>query len=580
MRAATFVGVVLVAAAAPARADLSVVNSKHNLSTSGPGPVKALTESQICVFCHIPHHGLGGTTANRPDSNAAYQPYSSPTLASTPPGAPTGATRICLSCHDGTIALGQTVASGTIGLANTGPGGTIPGGSANVGTDLRKTHPVSFRPGLSPELRSPPPGDAVTLDKSGAVQCTSCHDPHRDSIDPLQRKFLVKPNRASTLCLSCHAMPAWTANNASHQSSSKYYDTTLGATTPYTTVSDNGCESCHRPHAAATDTLLLKGTGSQVCLQCHNGRVAGKNLAAELGKPYVHGPLAGDANVHSAAEGPGSAVKPLPETRSTQPRHAECPDCHNPHASYALPATAPNVPGSLFGVWGIDRTGSKISPARYEYEICFKCHGDSANRPSYPQPPETVRRAVPESNLRRQLDLTAASYHPVEGPGKNGSVPGLVSPLTAASIIYCSDCHASDSGPGTGGSGPRGPHASSNRHILERNLTTADNTVESPDAYALCYKCHDRTHLLGSSSSFKPHQQHVVRNHAPCTACHDWHGVSLLQGNETNNAHLINFDVAIVAPSQTGLRQYTSLGAQHGTCSLSCHGKNHDNASY
>lgn len=581
MKAAVLVSMLLATAAMPvaARADMSIVNTKHNLSTSGPGPVKALTESQICIFCHIPHHALGQNVANRPDPTASYQPYGSPTLVSPPPGAPTGASRVCLSCHDGTIAVGQTIASGTISMANVGPGGALPAGSGNVGTDLRKTHPVSFRPGLSVELRTPPAGDPVTLDKSGAVQCTSCHNPHRDLIDPVQGKFLVKSNRASALCLSCHAIPAWSANNASHQSSSKFYDSSLGATTPYTTVSDNGCESCHRPHASATDTLLMKAIGTQVCLQCHNGRVGDKNIGADLAKPYVHGPMAGDPNVHSAAEGPSSSARPLPETRSTQQRHAECADCHNSHGSYAQAATAPYVSGSLFGVWGIDRTGGKVSPARYEYEICFKCHADSANKPSYPQPPETVTRAVPDTNLRRQFDLSAPSFHPVEGP-LGSSVPGLIRPLTNMSAIYCTDCHASESGPGAGGAGPRGPHGSSYRHILERNLVTADNTIESPDAYALCYKCHDRTTLLSSGSNFKLHNSHVVADHTPCTACHAWHGVSLLQGNATNNAHLIDFDTTIVSTSLTGLRQYSSNGGQHGTCTLSCHAHNHNNANY
>ena len=33
----------------------SVVNSKHNLSVSGPGTIKAATENQVCIFCHAPH---------------------------------------------------------------------------------------------------------------------------------------------------------------------------------------------------------------------------------------------------------------------------------------------------------------------------------------------------------------------------------------------------------------------------------------------------------------------------------------------------------------------------------------------
>ncbi|VAW45953.1 Cytochrome c family protein, partial [hydrothermal vent metagenome] len=32
-----------------------IVNTKHNLSASGPGTLKATTESRVCVFCHTPH---------------------------------------------------------------------------------------------------------------------------------------------------------------------------------------------------------------------------------------------------------------------------------------------------------------------------------------------------------------------------------------------------------------------------------------------------------------------------------------------------------------------------------------------
>ncbi|VAX19401.1 Cytochrome c family protein, partial [hydrothermal vent metagenome] len=32
-----------------------VRNTKHNLSVSGPGTVKASTETRVCVFCHTPH---------------------------------------------------------------------------------------------------------------------------------------------------------------------------------------------------------------------------------------------------------------------------------------------------------------------------------------------------------------------------------------------------------------------------------------------------------------------------------------------------------------------------------------------
>ena len=32
----------------------SIVNTVHNLSVSGAGEIKAVSESEICIFCHTP----------------------------------------------------------------------------------------------------------------------------------------------------------------------------------------------------------------------------------------------------------------------------------------------------------------------------------------------------------------------------------------------------------------------------------------------------------------------------------------------------------------------------------------------
>ena len=39
----------------PAARGESVVNSRHNLSAGGPGPVKAAGETEVCIFCHSTH---------------------------------------------------------------------------------------------------------------------------------------------------------------------------------------------------------------------------------------------------------------------------------------------------------------------------------------------------------------------------------------------------------------------------------------------------------------------------------------------------------------------------------------------
>jgi hypothetical protein len=82
-----------------------------------------------------------------------------------------------------------------------------------------------------------------------------------------------------------------------------------------------------------------------------------------------------------------------------------------------------------------------------------------------------------------------------------------------------------------------------------------------------------------SDSSFE-HRVHVVDQKAPCSACHDPHGISAMQGNAPNNSHLINFDLSIVQTTYTGRLEYESLGLFSGRCYLTCHGKLHDPSSY
>ncbi len=576
----------LLAPLAAGAAGKSVVGSKHDLSVSGPGPIKAVRETQVCVFCHVPHKArstAGGS--NRPDSPALHKPYASSTMESPPPGAPDGATRVCLSCHDGTTALGQTIASGRIVMRGLGTDEKLPADHpSNVGTDLRRSHPVSFVPARRPRLRLPDAGDAVHLDRAGRLQCTSCHDPHREDADPVTRKFLVKSNGASAICTSCHVLPLWQGNPSGHQVSNAVFGVAQGATTGYRTVSENGCMACHASHGTGPGNRLVKrdarGNEEQTCLGCHNGQVVPGDVSRDVAKTWSHAAPANAPSSHDAAEGPDNGVQRLPETRSSTPRHVTCVDCHNPHAAYRKAATAPGASGALSGVWGIDRNGLRVEPVVYEYQVCFKCHGDSMNQPQAngPRPPESTRRAYNEVNLRRAFDPSGPSAHPVVAPGRNPDVPSLLPPYTAAGQIYCSDCHGSDEA--STGTVPRGPHGSIHPHLLERAYATIDRTPESPAAYALCYKCHDRAVLLSTRSSFGLHALHVVGQATPCAACHESHGISPVAGNAVNNAHLVDFDVSIVAPSARGLRQYVSSGPRAGSCSLSCHGKDHDGLSY
>ncbi|NMG31971.1 cytochrome c3 family protein [Aromatoleum evansii] len=328
-------------ALAPAQnTNANVKGTKHNLSATGPGSVKAATQNQICVFCHTPHAAnatapaplwnrkIGGATNDTNTYAATYTPYTSNSLDAedvlnnSPIGEPGGASKLCLSCHDGSIAIG-TVAnspgSGTTGSIPMAAGvdkmpvgaGTTTGFTRNLGTDLRNDHPISFtfndtlatRDG---ELRSPPyvtGGKTVVgvrssgvkpmlpLDHEGKLQCTSCHDPHLTASKFLRLNRFQKNASAGTefsptndqICLGCHdrnkdgegnAYLAW-SNSAHANSDVATYSYKGPAATqrefpdggangsPIIKVWEAGCLNCHDTHTVqGSRRLLREGTDS------------------------------------------------------------------------------------------------------------------------------------------------------------------------------------------------------------------------------------------------------------------------------------------------------------------------------
>lgn len=98
-----------------------VTRTKHNLSVSGPGPIRATTEKEICVFCHTPHNANPKVPLwnHAPSAAGNYTPYESLTLDAAV-GQPDGASKLCLGCHDGTVAVGLTGSRGEIEMIGAG----------------------------------------------------------------------------------------------------------------------------------------------------------------------------------------------------------------------------------------------------------------------------------------------------------------------------------------------------------------------------------------------------------------------------------------------------------------------------
>lgn len=535
-------------------ASQSVVNSVHNLSVTGTGDVKATSESEICIFCHTPHNSLPASPLwNKEDPGYTYTLYNSSTVQAAP-GQPDGSSILCLSCHDGTTALGNVLSRMT-DIEFSGGVTNLPPGSSNMSTDLADDHPISFdfTTGLAAadgQLKDPsaiiPP---VRLEQ-GRMQCVSCHDPHRN----LTSDFLLITTQFSELCFSCHNRDYWSFS--SHSTSLATWNgngTDPWPRTNYLNVAENACENCHNPHNAGNELRLMNALSEeQNCLSCHNGNVASSNILTQLAKPYLHNVYGYNLD-HDAAEDP-----------LVLSMHVECEDCHNPHAVNDNPATAPAASGFLAGVRGINQAGNPVDPIQYAYELCYRCHADSPSKPA-----SHTNRQTPQNNVRLEFDPANPSHHGVNSAGTNPNVPSLIPPLTELSIIYCTDCHGSD-----GSGSPSGPHGSIFQSQLKYRYQTEDYTVESASAYELCYKCHSRTSIL-NDESFDDHDKHIRDLRTPCNACHDPHGISHTQGNSTNNAHLINFDVNIVSPMMNGAFRYESTGQFSGRCYLRCHGRNH-----
>ncbi|MFQ5448508.1 MAG: cytochrome c3 family protein [Saprospiraceae bacterium] len=183
----------------------TIVGSEHDFSNKNWN-----NTGEICVVCHTPHHA-DLTVADAPLWNhevtaSTFTLYSSATFdGSSSIGQPDGASKLCLSCHDGTVAVEN--------FGGTNNGNNYVGGNKMLGTDLSDDHPISFTynsalattdGGLfDPANTNSGLGGTIQDDMlfSDKLQCASCHDVHNGSG---LSKLLVINNNASALCLTCH----------------------------------------------------------------------------------------------------------------------------------------------------------------------------------------------------------------------------------------------------------------------------------------------------------------------------------------------------------------------------------------
>ena len=237
-----------------------VLGSVHDMRKPAVGAVEA--QDRVCAFCHTPHHAYIGESASdyyplwaRQLDTQNFQSYQSSTMKASDWASDIaiGPTRLCMSCHDGSIAPDQHYGvNGTkAGLSESNAGFDDINwfGGAGVGSGVKgltNDHPVGFNYDLiatGPESGDPAvalvtsansyedpwirqAGATLAYDAnpygikvadrlyqdpaSGSrfMTCATCHDVHNkknaDLVSATANYLVLSPQKDSALCRTCH----------------------------------------------------------------------------------------------------------------------------------------------------------------------------------------------------------------------------------------------------------------------------------------------------------------------------------------------------------------------------------------
>jgi predicted CXXCH cytochrome family protein len=585
------------------------VLGSHYLGPGGSSPI-AGARPDACAYCHAPHSGLNRGLWNQTLTTQTYTTYTSDTEANKGRQPFLGEdSNHCLSCHDGTVAVGTAVVYGQVATR----------GSMNhadvLGSNMQPSHPFSLSMPLKDniDLAASLKATGKTLDTTGAVklihgnvECTSCHNPHVQAKDSVSLNFLVKDSSNGQLCLACHdptrtiggqVNPIADWQSSAHALATSNKLSPLALVGSYATVAGDACIGCHAPHNASGGTRLLRGANEQDCIACHNGgsnvSPAAPNIFSEYAVGKIGHPIPTATNPHDATEG----------ALLNNNRHATCVDCHNAHGSAQVNTftPAPLIRISQKDIAGISATDgvSVLTPAVNQYENCLRCHGTSTGKQVLTTFGYLPVRAVSGGdalNIIPQFSTSATSSHPVTHV-RTSALPqpsllanmldldGVTQGRSMGTQILCTDCHNSDDNREFGGAGPNGPHGSKWTHILERRYEFSQaatpggaisNLFPSPDLsaagpYALCGKCHSLTNQIMQNTSWNQHSNHINAGFT-CSTCHTAHGMGATSGTITGE-RLVNFDANVVGSNAGAPIAYNRIT---NTCVMVCHQTAHN----
>ncbi len=220
----------------------------HDLSSTGkygtitPDPNDSKL-NRICVYCHAPHHTLKTTNTgstfgvtylplwnhditqqqNYTTYTNGSQDFPLPSFVQQGVGQPGSVSRLCLSCHDGSVAInqyGDFESASSVGSNNLNMSAVNAAGLVGKSGDLSNHHPIGFSyaaaaaidneiaPSSYPMVTTTTASGTTVFLKiqdvlyQGKMECATCHDVHnsRNQGD----RFTWVQDTNSALCLTCH----------------------------------------------------------------------------------------------------------------------------------------------------------------------------------------------------------------------------------------------------------------------------------------------------------------------------------------------------------------------------------------
>lgn len=345
----------------------------------------------------------------------------------------------------------------------------------------------------------------------GPVSVASCDACHGDDVGghvyPLKRQ-------GNATCTFCHAV-ADSPGKVQHAA-----------------ITDEGCTSCHNPHASTAKYLLVKDAVSQTCGQCHDTpRGTYEHAPFAAGQCNLcHAPHESDhAMLLRHGSGPAHCMTCHADLGARiadaafvhEPAKTDCAACHGAHAS-EFPRQLKDAQAQTCFACHTEmaehvKTAAVSHDAVFTEASCANCHDPHASGR--------------DDLLRKRADELCLSCHFKKVRTDEGRTVAAMGAVLGRKFLHgpvkagdCTACHNA--------------HGSSQTRLLRETFPETFYASFELSNYALCFRCHDKALVLEEKTpaltEFRDgernlHFVHVNRDQKgrTCKTCHAIHGSDL-----------------------------------------------------